>query len=505
VTEPVHRTIFAVDVQGYGAEKRTTPDLLALKAGLYQALKMAVRESGVRWRKLRCEGTGDGFFLLAPASVPKSVFVERVPHVLARQIRAYNAGHREQARMRVRAALHAGEVVLDARGATSPAITKTFRLLDAAELKTALAASRGELALITSDWCYAEVVRHSAEAETYRPCRVQVKETSESAWFALPRASYPSRPARTPVWLWGSVVGAASAFIVAGTVFSPASPSAAPGESIVGAPRTADPCAVTFPDALAGYGVVEQSDDYGNFNRCDALVYPSGDRADYIDVSVEFATGAADPLPIQWDGAFGLQRPPAEPGHCTRTLLLPDAGTQLVVGADGDPAGTHDFCGMAEAAATRARTALGNGQVPRRRLPVGSLAGKDACALLDTAAATDALGAGPVVRTPEFANWACDWSYTDRPGLVKVLFDRTAAEVRQPGTALRLGRYSARVQPQERGDTSCTVTIVYQSYVDAKSQRTNELAVIDVDKSDARPEDLCAPARSLAAMVAKRL
>jgi hypothetical protein len=49
------------------------------------------------------------------------------------------------------------------------------------------------------------------------------------------------------------------------------------------------------------------------------------------------------------------------------------------------------------------------------------------------------------------------------------------------------------------------VTIVYQSYVDTKNQRTNELAVVDVDKNDARPEDLCAPAQSLAAMVAKRL
>ncbi|UOZ07541.1 DUF3558 domain-containing protein [Amycolatopsis sp. WQ 127309] len=493
-----------VDVQGYGAEKRTTPDLLAMKAGLHRALKVAFRESGVRWRKLRCEGTGDGFFLLAPASVPKSVFVERVPHVLAERIQRYNAGQREQARMRIRAALHAGEVVHDARGATSPAITKAFRLLDAAELKAALAGSEGELALITSDWFYAEVVRHSTEAETYRSCRVQVKETSEAAWFALPRASYPPRPARTPVWLWGSVAGAASALVVAGAVFSPARPAAAPGESIMGAPRTADPCAVTFPDALGGYGVVEQSDDFGNFNRCDALVYPSGDRADYVDVSVELATGTREPMPVQWDGGFGVQRPPAEPGHCTRILLLPDAGTQVVVGADGDPAAKHDFCGMAEAVAARARTALGRGQIPRRQLPAGSLASKDACALLDTAATTEALGAGPVERIPGFANWACDWSYPDRPGLVKVLFDRTAAEIRQPGTPVQLGRYSARVQARERGDTSCTVTIVYRTYVDAKHQQTNEL-VVDVDKSDARPEDLCAPARSLAAAVATRL
>jgi hypothetical protein len=510
VTVSVHQTIFLIDVEGYGAKERTNDDRLALKKGLSQALDTAFRDAGVRWDGLRRQDNGDGWFVLVPADAGKSFLVERFPRVLAAAIRDHNTANREQAWMRVRMALSAGEVASSEHGVTSPAIITAARLLDARALKKALARSEGVLVVGTSAWFHAEVVRGSAAAaaDTYRRIKVKVKETRERAWIARPDHPYPPKRARTAVNPRIPLVAGFAAVVllaVAYLVFWPTSPPAAPGESIVGAPRTADPCAVTFPDALGGYGVVEQSDDYGNFNRCDALVYPSGDRADYIDVSVEFATGAADPLPVQWDGGFGLQRPPAEPGHCTRVLLLPDAGTQLVVGADGDPAGTHDFCGMAETAALRARKALGDGQVPRRQLPAGSLAGKDACALLDTAATTEALGTGPVERTPQFANWACDWSYPDRPGLVKVLFDRTATEIRQPGTPLQLGKYTARVQPQERGDTSCTVTIVYQSYVDSRGQRTNELAVVDVDKSDARPEDLCAPARSLAAAVAKRL
>lgn len=508
MTETFNQTILLVDVEGYSAKERTNEDRLALKGGLERALATAFREAEVRWDELKRQDTGDGWFVLVPAAVGKRFLVERFPHVLVAEIRDHNAVNREQARMRVRMVLDVGEIAESEHGVTSPAIITAARLLDARPLKEALAGSKGVLVVGISSWLYKEVVLASAAADAcaYRRIKVKVQETREHAWVARPDDPYTPKRARAVAWRIPVLAGSVVVLLVAGyLVLTPANPTAAPRESIVGAPRTADPCAVTFPDALGGYGVVEQSDDYGNFNRCDALVYPSGDHADYVDVSVEFATGAADPLPVQWDGGFGLQRPAAEPSHCTRILLLPDAGTRLVVDADGDPAGTHDFCGMAEAAATRARTAMADGQVPRRQLPAGSLAGKDACALLDTAATTEALGTGPVEQIPGFANWACVWNYTDRPGLVKILFDRTATEIRQPGTPLRLGKFAARVQPQERGDTSCTVTIVYHDYVDTKGQRTDELAVVDVDKSDARPEDLCVPARKLAAVVAKRL
>ncbi|AUI58328.1 hypothetical protein BKN51_08910 [Amycolatopsis sp. BJA-103] len=130
--------------------------------------------------------------LLAPAAVPKQLFVEQVPGRLVKALNRHNRAHGTGEQIRLRMAVHAGEVLLDAYGATGVAINHTFRLLDASPLKDALAGSGGVLAVITSDWLFREVVWHSAADETrYRPKRVRVKETETVGWICLPDDPYP--------------------------------------------------------------------------------------------------------------------------------------------------------------------------------------------------------------------------------------------------------------------------------------------------------------------------
>ncbi|MFJ1761334.1 protein kinase [Amycolatopsis sp. NPDC088138] len=285
----------------------------------------------------------------------------------------------------------------------------------------------------------------------------------------------------------------------------PAAPSAAP-ESIMGDPRTADPCALTYANALAGYGVVETSHDYGNFDRCDALVYLTKDRQNYVDVNVEFAIGEQDDAaPVQQVGTVGIQRLPAEDGSCARILLLP--GYQVVINADLTGDGKVDLCGMAEAITSSALVSLNAGRIARRTAPAGALAAKDACALLDTAAVTSALGPGPLNQVRYFGDWECQWSFTDRSGVAKVVFDRTPAEsfATSGSTPLKVGGYDARVTPQGRSDTDCEVAIAYRSYVEGTKPRVYELALVDVEDSEKQPDQLCGPAQRLAATVAQRL
>ena len=112
-------------------------------------------------------------------------------------------------------ALHAGEIHPDAHGVTGSAVNRTFRLVEAPALKSALDDSAGVLALIVSDWFYDEVVRHEPAAEPgcYRHVRAVVKETRAAAWIRIldppagkdtgqadscdRRASAPARP-----WQW---------------------------------------------------------------------------------------------------------------------------------------------------------------------------------------------------------------------------------------------------------------------------------------------------------------
>lgn len=190
----VHRTIFAVDVEGYGDRRRTTPHRVELREGLYGALCRAFDDAGVPWAACRREDCGDGVFVLAPAEIPKGPFVEYLPNALAVALHRHNLTHHAEARIRLRMALHAGEVVYDEFGVTAPAINQTFRLLDAAPLRAALKSSRGVLALITSAWFYEEVVRQSdgLDPATFRPVPVAVKETRTTGWIALPDRPYPA-------------------------------------------------------------------------------------------------------------------------------------------------------------------------------------------------------------------------------------------------------------------------------------------------------------------------
>lgn len=181
----VHRTIVVVDVAGFGEWYRTMPDQLAVRGGLYGALRKAFEFAGVSWTACDREDRGDGVLVLIPEEVPKAVLVDLLPLALATALREHNTGHAHGQHIRLRMAVHAGEVFYDEYGVTSGAINLAFRLLEAAPLRTALAESPGVLALITSGWFFHEVVRHTTAAE-YWPAPVSVKETDTVGWITLP-------------------------------------------------------------------------------------------------------------------------------------------------------------------------------------------------------------------------------------------------------------------------------------------------------------------------------
>lgn len=103
-------------------------------------------------------------------------------------------------RIRLRMALHAGEINYDEHGVTAAAINLTFRLLDSQPLKAALADSPGVLALIASSWFFDEVIRHSTAADpaAYRQVRVHVKESATVGWIGRPDYAYPPAAGQIP-------------------------------------------------------------------------------------------------------------------------------------------------------------------------------------------------------------------------------------------------------------------------------------------------------------------
>ncbi|MGP3967468.1 hypothetical protein [Streptomyces sp. 6N223] len=181
----VHRTIMVVDVAGFSDPGRTDAHQLAVREGLYRVLRRAFDAAGLAWDDCYTEDSGDGVLLLAPPEAPKSRFVESLPQALAAGLREHNAVHDARARIRLRMALHAGEVRHDRQGVAGQAVIRACRLVDAGVLRSALAASPGVLVLIVSHPFFDEVVRHSAAADpgAYRQVEVSVKETRATAWI----------------------------------------------------------------------------------------------------------------------------------------------------------------------------------------------------------------------------------------------------------------------------------------------------------------------------------
>lgn len=184
---PVHRTIVAVDVEGFGDRRRTNRNQVAVRDGLYRAVREAFNQAGIPWIDQDHEDRGDGMFILVGSEVPKSLFVESLPSKLISALRRHNDDHPAPEQIRLRMALHAGEVNYDEHGATAASINLVFRLLESSAVKRLLADSPGPLAIITSSWFYEEVVQHSSvAAAAYRLVQVTVKETTTTGWVCLP-------------------------------------------------------------------------------------------------------------------------------------------------------------------------------------------------------------------------------------------------------------------------------------------------------------------------------
>ncbi|QKV78421.1 hypothetical protein [Amycolatopsis sp. Hca4] len=182
-----HRTIMAVDIAGYNDPRRTTAHRLVIHDGFWRIMRTAFADAGIPWDALFRENTGDGMMIHLPTEVAKADLVAELPERMLAELRRYNEVHAAEANVRLRMALHAGEVYQGSNGTISDANSHAFRLLDAAEIKAALRESEAVLALVVSNTFYQDVVRAdpAADARAYRRIPIENKETKTEAWLRL--------------------------------------------------------------------------------------------------------------------------------------------------------------------------------------------------------------------------------------------------------------------------------------------------------------------------------
>lgn len=305
-------------------------------------------------------------------------------------------------------------------------------------------------------------------------------------------------------------------------------PGPAPGDgrpgdrSVIGDERTVDPCSLTDPGEFGRFGESARQDrDYGNFDRCDVLVYPQGDDGDPIDVQVEFDAGPPpeSPAPVRTFGGIGIIEEPPAGDECVRALVLPDEAdrdTSIWIYADGGDArysgGTDTLCAMADVAARTASETLGRARaeqrtVPRREPPAPdvSLLWLDACRLLDAQALEIVPGIDAGDPEVDFGNWDCEWYSTTRDIEVGLRYDRHQPLSGDDGTATRLAGRDAFVSPEYDGEDTCTVRVEYREYRDENGQKAVELLYLTVAGDDEPQDEQCAMATDLAETAAGEL
>jgi hypothetical protein len=189
---PRYQAIVGLDIE----QSTSRPDLVKaeLRTMLYELFEAALRSADISPdRRDPFMDRGDGLLaLIDPADL--ALLLSHVVPVFGQLLAGYNAARPPQHRIRVRVAVHAGQVRDDDNGCFGTALDITCRLLDAPAAKAALKASPGPLLLVVSGDIYHSVVSHGpgpADREAFRhlvTAQVAGREHPGWVWAPAPAA-----------------------------------------------------------------------------------------------------------------------------------------------------------------------------------------------------------------------------------------------------------------------------------------------------------------------------
>ncbi|MFC0541136.1 effector-associated domain 2-containing protein [Kutzneria chonburiensis] len=181
----VYRAILVVDVESFSGGHRSEDHRRLVRAGLREMLTASLHGIGHDYEAGYHNDTGDGVVVFLTSDVPESRLVRQLPHELELLLREHNSRYADGAQIRLRVALHHGQVFFDATGASAAAVIHACRLVDSHPVRDALKRGEAPLSMIVSDDFYRHVVlgEPAAAPDSYAEVQVSAKETEAVGWL----------------------------------------------------------------------------------------------------------------------------------------------------------------------------------------------------------------------------------------------------------------------------------------------------------------------------------
>ncbi|WP_298560753.1 hypothetical protein [Streptomyces luteogriseus] len=182
------RLLLAVDAKGYGGVDVVTQR--EWQEAIRRLLEEAAQVAGLDWEQWVTQVGGDSVFAVLPQGASEPALVDPFMRQLEAGLRTFNRNRRDEAWLRLRAAVHFGTASPAANGFEGRAPVEIGRLLDSRVLKAALAAApEAHLALAVSATVFNDVIGEAyttIRPQEFREVRVAEKEYAGRAWIRVP-------------------------------------------------------------------------------------------------------------------------------------------------------------------------------------------------------------------------------------------------------------------------------------------------------------------------------
>jgi hypothetical protein len=184
-----HRTILLLDIEGYSAQDRDDAIRVGLRARLRDLLTRVLVETGIDAARCTAQSTGDGLLVTIDPFVGKPQVLGPVMDSLAASLREQNCAVEPAAQMRVRAVVHAADLLIDRDGPLGDQVNFAFRLLDAEPLRILLSYASGPLLVCVSDAVYRQVIaqRHEGlDPDAFEGVWLESRDVRGLGWVHVP-------------------------------------------------------------------------------------------------------------------------------------------------------------------------------------------------------------------------------------------------------------------------------------------------------------------------------